>query len=100
IADAGPAGLRVDDGELAAFLERTGELVRLGGGFAVSGASYAEARRTALEQFERDGAIRLASFRDALGISRRPAQLLLERLDADGVTRRIGDERVVRRSAR
>jgi selenocysteine-specific elongation factor len=44
--------------------------------------------------------ITLAGFRDALGISRRPAQLLLERFDADGLTRRVGDERVLRKAAR
>ena len=44
--------------------------------------------------------ITLAGFRDALGMSRRVAQLLLERYDADGLTRRVGDERVLRRAAR
>ena len=34
------------------------------------------------------------------GVGRRDAQLLLERMDADGVTRRIGDRRVLRRAAR
>ena len=46
------------------------------------------------------GKITLARFRDLLGIGRRAAQLLLERFDADGITRRTGDERVLRRSAR
>ena len=46
------------------------------------------------------GEITLARFRDLLGTSRRPAQLLLERFDADGVTRRVGDARVLRRAAR
>jgi selenocysteine-specific elongation factor len=97
---AGLAGARPEDAKLAAFLEREGRLVRLGGGFAVSPAAYEQAREVALAEFEREGAIRLARFRDALAVSRRSAQLLLERLDADGVTRRIGDERVVRPSAR
>ncbi len=100
LAAAGPAGLRVEDGELAAFLEREGELVRLGDGSAVSAAAYAAARAAAVAEFEQHGSIRLARFRDALGISRRPAQLLLERMDADGITRRVGDERTLRRSAR
>jgi selenocysteine-specific elongation factor len=47
-----------------------------------------------------NGRITLARFRDLLGTGRRPAQLLLERFDADGVTRRVGDERVLRRGAR
>ena len=100
LAAAGPAGIRVEDRELAAYLEREGELIRLGDGSAVSAAAYADARRAAVAEFEQHGAIRLARFRDGLGISRRPAQLLLERMDADGVTRRVGDERIVRRAAR
>jgi hypothetical protein len=100
VSAAGPAGLRVEDGELARFLEADGALVRLGDGSAVSAEAYGVARAAAVAEFEEHGAIRLARFRDALRISRRPAQLLLERLDADGVTRRIGDERVLRRSAR
>ena len=42
----------------------------------------------------------LARFRDLLGVGRRAAQLLLERFDADGVTRRVGDGRVLRRAAK
>jgi selenocysteine-specific elongation factor len=49
-----------------------------------------------LEAAER---ITLARFRDLLDTSRRTAQLLLERFDADGITRRVGDERVLRRTA-
>jgi hypothetical protein len=45
------------------------------------------------------GGIALARFRDLAGCGRRDAQLLLERLDADGVTRRVGDRRVLRRRA-
>ena len=94
---AGLAGLRVDDRELARYLEGEGRLVRLGENHAVSSAAYAKARDAAVAECEREGAIELARFRDLLGISRRPAQLLLERLDADGVTRRAGDKRVLRR---
>jgi hypothetical protein len=41
--------------------------------------------------------ITLAAFRDALGVGRRTAQLLLERYDADGITLRRGDVRTLRR---
>ena len=44
--------------------------------------------------------ITLPGFRDALGVGRRTAQLLLERYDADGITRRHGDVRVLRVSSR
>ena len=100
LVEAGPTGLRVADRDLVRFLEREGRLVRLGDDHAVSPAAYAEARAAVVAECEREGSIRLARLRDLLGITRRPAQLLLERLDADAVTRRTGDVRVLRRAAR
>jgi selenocysteine-specific elongation factor len=97
---AGVAGARVPDAGLGRYLEREGRLVRLGDGTAVSAAAYEAARRTLVDECEHAGSITLARFRDLLGSSRKPAQLLLERFDADGLTRRIGDERVLRRRAR
>jgi selenocysteine-specific elongation factor len=87
---------KVDDKALAAFLEQAGRLKRLGDGFAVSPAVY----ERGLDVVRSLTPITLAGFRDALGVSRRQAQLLLERYDADGFTRRVGDERVLRRAAR
>jgi len=90
--------VRVEDRRLARFLEDAGRLVQVGDGFAVSPDAYDQARRVLVEECERAGRITLARFRDLLGTSRRSAQLLLERFDADGLTRRIGDERVLRRT--
>ncbi|MHB8642186.1 MAG: selenocysteine-specific translation elongation factor [Gaiellaceae bacterium] len=87
---------KVDDRELSAFLEQTGRLMRVGDGFAVSPALY----ERGLEAVRASAPITLAGVRDALGVSRRVAQLLLERYDADGITRRVGDERVLRRVGR
>ncbi len=92
---AAEAIVRVDDPELALHLESEGKLKRVGDGFAVSYDLY-ERGRAVLQTLE---PITLAGFRDALDISRRTAQLLLERFDADGLTRRVGDERILRRSA-
>jgi selenocysteine-specific elongation factor len=96
---AAPGALRVEDAELARFLERDGRLVRLGDGWAVSTSFYERARALAVEEIEATGGLALARFRDLAGCGRRDAQLLLERLDADGVTRRLGDRRVLRRRA-
>ncbi len=98
LADAGARGVKVEDDELGRFLEAEGRLVRLGGGQAIAPAHYARARETLIAECEREGQITLARFRDLLGISRRPAQLLLERFDTDGITRRVGDQRILRRS--
>jgi selenocysteine-specific elongation factor len=100
LAAAGLAPVAVDDPKLAAFLEAEGRLVRVGDGLAVGADAYERARAALVEECEREGRITLARFRDLLGISRRPAQLLLERFDADGLTRRVGDERVLRRAVR
>jgi selenocysteine-specific elongation factor len=85
---------KVDDKQLAAFLEEAGRLRRVGDGFAVSSALY-ERGRELLPQLDQ---ITLAAFRDALGVGRRTAQLLLERYDADGLTLRRGDIRTLRRA--
>ena len=100
LEEAGTTPVKVEDAELARFLEQAGRLVRLGDGMAVGTAGYDEARRLLVEECEAAGSITLARFRDLLGTSRKPAQLLLERFDSDGVTRRQGDERVLRRRAR
>jgi selenocysteine-specific elongation factor len=89
----------VEDAALARRLEETGALVRLGGGVAVGADAYARARDLVLEECRAAGQITLARLRDLLGTGRRPAQLLLERMDADGLTRRVGDHRVLRRRA-
>jgi selenocysteine-specific elongation factor len=87
------------DRALAGVLEARGRLVVVGDGSAIGPAAYASARDTLVAECEAAGSITLARFRDLLGSSRRPAQLLLERFDADGLTRRVGDTRVLRRRA-
>jgi selenocysteine-specific elongation factor len=84
---------KVDDKQLAAFLEGEGRLRRVGDGFAVSTALYDRGRETLTRLDE----ITIAAFRDELRVGRRTAQLLLERYDADGLTLRRGDVRVLRR---
>jgi selenocysteine-specific elongation factor len=90
-AELGVEPIRVEDPALGRYLEEQGRLVRVGDGFAISPAAYEQARGVLA-----DG-ITLARFRDALGVGRKTAQLYLERFDADGVTRRVGDARVLRR---
>jgi selenocysteine-specific elongation factor len=46
---------------------------------------------------ERDGSVTIARLRDEIGTSRKYSQALLERLDAERLLLRIGDEHVLRR---
>jgi len=82
--------------ELAA-LRAHDRIVRLGRGMHIHREALDDvaARVTAL--IERDGPLTLAGLRDELETSRRFAQALLEALDAERVTLRVGDERVLRR---
>ena len=82
--------------ELAALREH-GRAVRLGPAMHAHPDALAEARDRIVAAIERDGAITLAGARDELQTSRKYAQAYLEHLDADRVTIRRGDQRVLRR---
>jgi selenocysteine-specific elongation factor len=96
-AQLGLDPVKVDDAGLARFLEEQRRLVRVGDGYAISTQAFAAARDALVAECEAAGRISLARFRDLLGVGRKTAQMLLERFDADGLTRRVGDERVLRR---
>ena len=100
LAEAGFNPIKPNDRELVTYLENDGALVRLGDGYAISAASFEQARTHLVDECTSAGSVTLARFRDLIGAGRRAAQLLLERFDADGVTRRVGDARVLRRRAR
>jgi hypothetical protein len=96
-AELGLEPVKLADAALGRFLEEQGRLVRVGDGYAISAAAYEEARAALVAECEAAGVITLARFRDLLGVGRKAAQMLLERFDADGLTRRAGDERVLRK---
>jgi selenocysteine-specific elongation factor len=100
--DVALAGARIDARAgrvLVGVLEAEGRLVRLPDGLAVPKEAYAQALRIVIEGCRANGRFTLAELRDATGTSRRYAQALLERMDADGITRRVEDHRVLRRRA-
>jgi selenocysteine-specific elongation factor len=82
-----------------ARLDADGLVARLPGGLAVDRAAYDAAVRVVRERCADGGAITLAELRDATDSSRKVAQALLERMDADRITRRTGDTRILRRGA-
>ena len=61
--------------------------------------ALAHVAQTVTDLIHRDGSITLATLRDELGTSRRYAQALLELLDAERVTLRVGDARVLRKKS-
>jgi selenocysteine-specific elongation factor len=98
LARAGVRATKVSDDQLVRYLEARGSLVRLGDGYAIGADAFDVARDVLVTECRAAGEITLARFRDLAGTGRRDAQLLLERFDADGLTRRVGDRRVLRRA--
>jgi selenocysteine-specific elongation factor len=84
------------DGELLHFLVQEGAVVAVGAGVVFSAAAYEQARGAVVRALEEGGTVTLADVRDLLGTTRKYAQALLEHLDAEKVTRRVGDARVLR----
>ncbi len=81
---------------LRAYLVETGRVVDAGAGIVFEAAAFEAMTAAVRAHIERHGAITLAQARDLFGTSRKYAQALLEHLDRLRVTRRIGDERVLR----
>ncbi len=88
-----------EDPDLLADLREHDRIVRLGRGMHLHRDALAELKTRVEELIARDGSVTIASLRDELGTSRRYAQALLELLDAERVTLRVGDERVLRKKS-
>jgi len=88
-------GAPLDD-DLLTYLEDQGQIVRAGDGVAFSAAAYREMTGRIVAHLREKGTVTLAEVRDMFGTSRKYAQALLERMDSEKVTRRVGDERVLR----
>jgi selenocysteine-specific elongation factor len=82
--------------ELVAYLEEQGKVVDVGDGVVFAAGAYQEMVERIVEHLKRERTITLAQVRDMFGTSRKYAQALLEYLDLRRVTRRVGDERVLR----
>jgi len=82
--------------EVVRALERRGDLVRLSDEVAFTREAYTAAVALVKEMVETQGSITVAQLRDRMGASRRPVLALLEHLDAQRITRRVGDARVLR----
>jgi len=82
--------------ELAA-LRDAGRAVRLGPAMHIHAEALDAARERVVGLIEAEGDVTLARLRDELATSRKYAQALLERFDAERLTLRRGDARVLRR---
>jgi selenocysteine-specific elongation factor len=97
------AALGIDAGrlvELLRVLEREGAIVRLARDLYMLAEALGGVTRSLRGELPDGALITLASFRERFGTSRKYAIPLLEQLDRDGVTERVGDARRVKAGAR
>ncbi len=80
---------------LAALIEQ-GKLVKVSDTVLFSAETYQKMTRTIVSYLQREKRITLAQVRDMFATSRKYAQALLEYLDDKRVTKRLGDERILR----
>lgn len=78
-----------------ANMRLTGKIVPLSTSYAVHFEAYAEALHIFRSLFTENETVTLAQFRTAAGISRKYAQLFLEHWDRKGISRRMGDARIL-----
>ena len=83
------------DDVLAALFEQ-GRLVKLNDDVALDAAAYQEMVDTIRQIIQQTGSVTVAQVRDRFNTSRKYALAILEYLDAQRVTRRVGDARVLR----
>jgi selenocysteine-specific elongation factor len=84
------------DEELVRALAQRGDLVRVSDDVAFSKTAYESAVAIVREIIAANGSVTVAQLRDRMSASRRPVLALLEHLDAQRVTRRVGDARTLR----
>jgi selenocysteine-specific elongation factor len=95
-----PLALAAADEDALRVLVEGGRAVRAGRDLAFTADAFAAATREAVALAASGEPLTIATLRDRLGCSRRHAQAILETLDGQGVTRRVGDVRTLRRRGR
>ncbi len=93
-----PAQMKIleQDEPLFQMLIDSGQLVRIREGIIFRTIDFDCITGNIHTEIERTGSITLAQVRDMFDTSRKYAQAILEELDDRGVTKRVGDERVLR----
>jgi selenocysteine-specific elongation factor len=84
------------DEEMVRALAQRGDIVRVSDDVAFSKDAYYAAVAIVKEIVASSGSVTVAQLRDRMSASRRPVLALLEHLDSERVTRRVGDARILR----
>src|SRR5262249_24795083 len=82
--------------QVVRFLIENGEVIELALEVLLLRETFERMKSQVAEFISKNGPATVSELRQALGSSRRIMVPLLERLDCDGVTRRVGDKRCLR----
>ncbi len=82
--------------DVVVALIETGQLIRLGSDVLLLSETYTELVAWVRRYISEHGSLNVAQVRDAFNTSRKYALALLEYLDDQRITKRVGDERVLR----
>jgi selenocysteine-specific elongation factor len=77
------------------FLRSSGEIVELNGDIVLATEQFEKMRDSVIAFLRKNNSAATSQLRQLLGTSRRVVIPFLERLDRDGITRRIADKRVL-----
>jgi len=91
-----PPSEPIPNPELLNLLVEQGQVVKVSGNVVFATSAYSEMVERISGYVASHGKISLAEVRDLLQTSRKYAQALMEYLDEKGITKRIGDERVLK----
>lgn len=80
---------------IVSFWVASGKVITLGEGILLPTEAFLSARTNVIAALSGGRSLAAGQLREILGTTRKYAVPILERLDRDGVTRRIGDERVL-----
>ena len=92
---APPADL-IPEPDLLNLLIEQHQVVKVGDNVVFSASAYNEMVEMVIAHLKAQGKVTLAEVRDIFNTSRKYAQALLEHLDQENITRRVGDERVLK----
>jgi selenocysteine-specific elongation factor len=90
-----PSGDFIPEPDLVNMLVAQGKVVRVSENIIFSAAVYREMLEKISARIKQSGKAGLGEVRDMFGTSRKYAQALLEYLDKEKITRRVGDDRVL-----
>ena len=93
---ASPPTEQVPPPALLAYMVDQGFVADAGGGIVFDAEFFAAATEKIRDHIVTNGSVSLAEVRDLFGTSRKYAQAMLEHLDGQRITRRVGDSRVLR----